>query len=216
MGRPSKRMTALIVSGAVALGAGGATLGWAASGGGDKSPAAELADQLNRNEGTKLTEADVRQAMRDIMKARLDADVAAGRLTREQADGMLKRFDEGPQRRADHEQRRAAMIAPIAKALGMTADEIRTQQRAGKSLADLAKEKNVSRDELLTAIKEGLTAAPKHAGATLTGDELNRMAERIADRSGGERGPRSFRGGPGGHGPGAPGAPGGFGPFFGP
>jgi hypothetical protein len=208
-------MTALIASGALALGAGGATLGWAASGGGaDKSPAAELADQLNKNEGTKLTEADIRQAMRDVMKSRLDADVAAGRITRQQADEMLKRFDEAPQRMQEHRQRHEAFIAPIAKALGMTADQLREQERAGKSLADLAKEKNVSREKLLAAIREGLKAAPKPGGRSLTDAELNQMAARIADRTPGERG-RGRGPGHGGPGHGGPGH-GGFGPPFGP
>lgn len=211
MKRPSKRVTALIAAGAVGLGAGGATLGWAASTG-DKTPAAELAAQLNKNEGTKLTEADVRQAMRDITKTRLDEAVAAGRLTREQADEMLRRFDEAPQRMQEHRQRRDALIAPIAKVLGMTADQIREQQRDGKSLADLAKEKGVSRDKLLAAIKEGLKAAPRPGGQAPTGAELDRLAARIADGQGGMRGHH----GRDGFGPGGPRGPGGFGPFFGP
>lgn len=208
MKRPTNRAIALISAGALAVGAGGATIGWAASGGGDPSPAAGLAAALNKNEGTNLTEADVRQAMQDAFKARLDADVAAGRLTQAQADEMLKRMKEAPQRRAQHEARHAARIAPVAAALGMSADEIRDALRNGSSLADLAKNEGVSRAKLLAAIKKGIQAEAKAAGVTLSAARLNQMAKRVADREGGLG--RGGFGGPGGHhrGPG-------FGPFGG-
>ncbi len=215
MRRPSRRTTALIAAGVVALGAGGAALGVAASSGGGNAPAAALAEQINKNEGTTLTEADIRQAMRDILKARLDDAVAAGRLTRGQADEELKRFDQAPQRRAEHERRREAMIAPVAKVLGMTAEQIHDARHSGTTLADLAKQKNVSRDRLLDAIKEGLEAAPRPGGGTPTDAELTRMAERIADGTGDRRGFRGAPGGPGErHHPGPGGGPG-LG-FFGP
>ena len=206
MARLSKRTIAVIVA-AGAVGIGGATLGWAASSG-DRTPAGELADALNRNEGTHLTEADIRQAMQDVFKARLDAAVTAGRLTKAQADEMLQRFKDAPQRRAQHDARRAARIAPVAKALGMTADEIHSALRSGKTLAKLAQEKGVSRAALLAAIKEGIQADAKAEGRTLSAEELNEMAARIAD-SAGPRG-RGWR--RGGFGRGAFG-PGGLPPF---
>ena len=192
MARLSKRTIAVIVA-AGAVGIGGATLGWAASSG-DRTPAGELADALNRNEGTHLTEADIRQAMQDVFKARLDAAVTAGRLTKAQADEMLQRFKDAPQRRAQHDARRAARIAPVAKALGMTADEIHSALRSGKTLAKLAQVKGVSRAALLAAIKEGIQAEAKAEGRTLSAEELNEMAARIAD-SAGPRGRGWRRGG---------------------
>ena len=45
----------------------------------------DLADALNQAKGTHLTEADIQAAMQAAFKARLDAAVTAGRLTRAQA-----------------------------------------------------------------------------------------------------------------------------------
>jgi hypothetical protein len=201
--RLSKRTIALVSAGA--LGVGGATIGWAATSGGDKSPAAALADALNKNEGTSLTEADIRQAMEDVFKARLDAAVTAGRLTQAQADAMLQRYKNGPQPPARRDSHRSERMAAIAKALGMSVDEVRSGLRSGKSLAKLAQEKGVSRAKLLAAIKEGIRAEAKAHGRTVTAAELDAMAARIADATGpGERRHRGHRGfGPGGFGPGA-------------
>lgn len=208
MVRLSKRTIALISAGA--LGVGGATIGWAASSrGSDKSPAAALAAALNKNEGTNLTEADIRQAMQDVFKARLDAAVTAGKLTQAQADEMLQRYKDGPQSPAGRDAHRSERMAAIAKALGMSVDEVRSALRSGTSLAKLATEKGVSRAKLLAAIKEGIQAEAKEHGRTLSAAELDAAAARMADAAGpGER--RGHRG-HGGFGPGGFG-PGGFGP----
>lgn len=199
----------MVLAGTVALGAGGATLGVAASGGGS-SHAKELADALNTNEGTKLTETDVQEAMQSVYKARLDEAVKAGRLTQAQADEMLQRANDAPKRQAQHEATRAARIAPVAKLLGMTAADIREKLRDGTSLAKLAESKGVSRAKLLDALKEGIAAAAKTEGVTLSEARLAETAERMADRAG-DRGRGGHRGlgghggfGPGGFGPGGP------------
>ncbi len=192
MVRLSKRTIALVSAGA--LGVGGATIGWAATSGSDKSPAAALAEALNKNEGTNLTEADIRQAMEDMFKARLDAAVKAGKLTQAQADEMLQRYKNGPPPtgRAAH---RSERIAPVAKALGMTAEEVYSALRSGKSLAKLAEAKGVSRAKLLAAIKEGIQAEAKEHGRTLSAAELDAAAARMADATGpGERGGHRGRG----------------------
>lgn len=202
MVRLSKRAIALISAGA--LGVGGATIGWAATAGSDKSPAAALADALNRNEGTNLTEADIRQAMKDVFKARLDAAVSAGKLTQAQADEMLKRYQDGPRASAGRGAHRAERLAAVATALGMTVDEVRSGLRSGKSLAKLAQEEGVSRAKLLAAIKAGIQAEAKAHGRTVTAAELDAAAARMADATG-----PGMRGGHGRHGHG------GFGPGFG-
>jgi hypothetical protein len=206
MKRPTNR-TLMVLAGAVALGAGGATIGVAASGGGDSSPAKDLADALNKNEGTSLTEADVQEAMEAAFKARLDAAVKAGRLTQAQADQMLQRAQDAPKRRAEREAARAARIAPVAKLLGLTADEIHQKLEDGTTLAKLAESKGVSRAKLLDAIKEGIKAASAAEGVTFSEERLTEMAERTADAAG--RPGRGERHGPGRHGfgPGGPGGP---------
>ena len=200
-----------MLASAAALGVGGATVGIAASGGSDSDPAKALADALNANEGTNLTEADIQQAQESVFKARLAAAVKAGRLTQAQADEMLQRMKDAPKRRAEHEAARAAGMAPVEKLLGMTADEIHAKRDGTTTLAKLAESKGVSRAKLLDAIKEGIRAATKAKGVTFSDERLTQMAERMADSAGGpgfgDRGTR--HGGPGefrGHG-----GPGGFG-----
>ena len=209
MVRLSKRTIALVSAGALSV--GGATIGWAATSGNDKSPAAALADALNKNEGTHLTEADVRQAMQDVFKARLDAAVKAGTLTQAQADEMLQRAKSGPRPPAGPAAHRSERIGPVAKALGMNAEEVFSALGSGKTLAKLAQEKGVPRAKLLAAIKEGIQAEAKEHGRTLSAAQLDAAAARMADATGpGERGGHRGRGrrgfgpgfGPGGFGPG--------------
>ena len=209
MVRLSKRTIALVSAGALSV--GGATIGWAATSGSDKSPAAALADALNKNEGTHLTEADVRQAMQDVFKARLDAAVKAGTLTQAQADEMLQRAKSGPRPPAGPAAHRSERIGPVAKALGMSAEEVFSALGSGKTLAKLAQEKGVPRAKLLAAIKEGIQAEAKEHGRTLSAAQLDAAAARMADATGpGERGGHRGRGhrgfgpgfGPGGFGPG--------------
>lgn len=200
MNRPTNRTLGILAAGALAVGGAGAAIGVTASGG--KSPEADLASAINKNEGTNLTAADIQQAQQDIFKARLDEAVKAGRLTQAQADEMLQRMKDAPQRRAEHEARHAAREAAIAKVLGITTDELQTQREAGKSLSDIAKAKGVSRDALLAAIKEGIAAEAKADGVTFSDARLNEMAAAIADGTGRGPGGRGFGGhrGPGGHG----------------
>jgi hypothetical protein len=81
-------------------------------------------------------------------------------------------------------------MAPVAEALGIDADELKTKLEGGATLDDIATESGVSHDDLVSAIKQGLSdAAP--AGRTETVD-LTRMAEDIASGvrpSGGPAGP---------------------------
>ena len=179
MVRLSKRTIALVSAGALSV--GGATIGWAATSGSDKSPAAALADALNKNEGTHLTEADVRQAMQDVFKARLDAAVKAGTLTQAQADEMLQRAKSGPRPPAGPAAHRSERIGPVAKALGMSAEEVFSALGSGKTLAKLAQEKGVPRAKLLAAIKEGIQAEAKEHGRTLSAAQLDAAAARMAD-----------------------------------
>jgi hypothetical protein len=201
--RPTNRTLALLAAGAVVIGGGGAAIGVATSGGGETLDA-QLADALNKNEGTHLTEADVQQARQDVFKARLDAEVTAGRMTQAQANEMLQRMKDEPHRRAQHESAEAARIAPVAAVLGMTPDALRAEVRGGKTLATLAKEKGVPRAKLLAAIKAGLAAEAKSEGRNPSDARLNAMAARIADGKLGHRGFRGPHRGPDGFGPGGP------------
>ena len=217
MKRPTNRTLGILAAGALAVGGAGAAIGVTASGG--TSHEADLASALNKNEGTNLTEADIQQAELDVQKARLDEAVKAGRITQAQADEMLQRMKDAPKRRAEHEARRAAREAALAKVLGITTAELQKEREAGKSLSDIAKAKGVSRDALLATIKDSVKADLKAEGVTLTDERLNEMATRIADGTGfggrGFGGPGGFgrHGGPGGWGGGGFGGPGGLPPL---
>jgi hypothetical protein len=56
-------------------------------------------------------------------------------------------------------------MAPVAKALGMSAGDVRAQLRDGQSLNDLADSAGLSHDDLIAAIKAGL---PRDAMASRT------------------------------------------------
>jgi hypothetical protein len=86
-------------------------------------------------------------------------------------------------------------MAKVAKALGLSKDDLKTQLKSGKSLDDVASAQGVSHDDLVTAIKAGL---PSDASSSVDATE---MAEKMAGTKGGPTPP------PGGHGPGGPGGP---------
>jgi len=189
-----KRLVAAVGGGIVA---GGLLVGGiaAAAGGSSGSPAQSLADALNKRAGTSLSATDVQQAFKDVLKARLDQDVAAGRLTQAQADAILDRAGNGPPRPFGGPRlvgRDGPYLAEAASALGLSEDALRTQLRSGKTLAQIAEAQGVARDKLIAA----LVAAIKKDRSGLTDAQATQLANRIAD------GRRGCPGGPGGRGPG--------------
>ena len=190
--------------------AGAATGVVAASGNGSGDPAADLAAAINKRAGTSITAADISGAYQDLLKARLDAAVAAGKLTQAQADDMLARAKDAPlggpgfggpgfgPGGPGHVER-AELLAPVAGLLKLSEDQLRTKLRSGDTLAQIAKAQGVSRADLIAAI----TKALKAADTDLTDARAAAIAGRIADGKG-PRGGR--RGGPpfGGPPPGGP------------
>jgi hypothetical protein len=180
--------------------AGAATGVVAASGNGSGDPAADLAAAVNKRAGTSITAADISGAYQDLLKTRLDAAVAAGKLTQAQADDMLARAKNAPlggpglggpgfgPDRHGHVQR-AELLAPVAGLLKLSEDQLRTGLRSGDTLAQIAKAQGVSRADLIATI----TKALKAADTDLTDARAAAIAGRIADGKG-PRGER--RGGP--------------------
>ena len=123
--------------------AGAATGVVAATGNGSGDPAAELAAAINKRAGTSITAADISGAYQDLLKARLDAAVAAGKLTQAQADDMLARAKDaplggpgfgGPGFGPDgpgHVER-TELLAPVAGLLKLSEDQLRTKLRSGR------------------------------------------------------------------------------------
>jgi len=116
-------------------------------------------------------------ALKRALENRIDAAVAAGRLTKEQADRLKARiesrdfplfFGHGP--RLGHRPfARFANLDAAVSYLGVTRAELRTALASGKSLADVAKEQGKSVDGLVDALVE---AAKKKLDAAVAAGRL--------------------------------------------
>lgn len=89
---------------------------------------------------------------------------------------------------------RAAVGAAIAKAIGVTTDELKAARKAGTSPAALAQQKGVARDTVVAAVVAALKAGKPAGAPARTDAQLTQMAERIVDGTGPGHGPRG-RGG---------------------
>lgn len=102
--------------------------------------------------------ADVKAALLADLKAHLDEEVAAGKITQAQADEHLAHMTAeidsrlttpglpkgGPEGRGPGKHGPGRFMSDaLAKVLNVTTDELRTQLMSGKSLADVAKAQNV-------------------------------------------------------------------------
>jgi hypothetical protein len=128
---------------------------------------------------------ELKAAMAAVHKDQLDAAVAAGRLTREQADRMLERMQNGPGLGFPGPIGRGvgpgfkggphgpggmgpgrgagplavpglASAADLATFLGIAPNELAEALRSGKSLAAIAQEKGKTRDQLKTFLTDGV------------------------------------------------------------
>ena len=165
----------------------------------------------------------------DWAKSALDPLVAKGTITQAQEDAILAALQAahpdhdghgGPGR--GHGGPGFGNLDAAAKALGMTADELRTALQGGKSLADVAQAKGVDPakvvDALVAELKAHLdseVASGEHTRAEadrILADARTRITDFVNGKAPaggpgfGGPGPGGF-GGPGG--PGGPGAPGG-------
>jgi len=146
MRKPSKR--AAVIGAAVAVAAGG-TVGGALAASGTFDPAAEHQAFLNDATGrlgTTSTKLDA--ALKAAAIDRVDAALAAGRITKTQADAMKAAINSGklplgagpgPGLRDHGGMHGGQFLGAAATYLGLTGDQLRTQLESGKSLADVAK-----------------------------------------------------------------------------
>jgi uncharacterized protein YidB (DUF937 family) len=128
--------------------------------------------------------ATVKQAITARLRERLDAAVAAGRLTQQQADARFAQIEQRldqwltatpPQGRAPRAPGRhlgppgpgalrgQEALDSLAGRLGLSGDQLRAELRGGRSLADIAAAQGIDQSALLTAItdvaRERLNAA---------------------------------------------------------
>ena len=160
-------------------------------------------------------------ALKSAFKARVDAAVADGRLTKAQGDQLKARIDSGdvpffgaPGFRGGHGPGPGPgpghggfkELDVAATYLGVTEASLRDSLMSGKSLAQVAKDKGKSVDGLVDAIvaeeKKELAAAVSAGRLTdAQRDSIEQdLPARVKAIVNGERPPgfRSFRGGPGG------------------
>ena len=171
----------------------------------------------------------VKTAILDEFTAKEQAEVASGEHTQAEVDAKIAEFKtrlddlvngvkpagmpgdmggKGDRGVGEHGPRGGAPFAAdsVAKSLGLTADELRTELQSGKSLADVAKAKGVDIEKVKTAILEDFTAkeqAEVAAGEHTQAEVDAKIAEfktRLDDIVNGVK-PAGMPGDMGGHGP---------------
>jgi hypothetical protein len=217
---PRKR--AIAIGAAVLAVAGGSGAALAATSG--TSSPNDFLDSVAKHLGIS------RQKLDDATKAaaidQVDAQLAAGKITKDQADVLKKRIQSGdvpplgglgggrgpgfgtggpggpgPLLKAGI----GDSLAAAAKYLGLSESDLRSQLNAGKSLADVAKAQSKDLDGLeqaiLTAAKSDLDKAvtDKRLTQSQADDVYNRLKDNIDDMVNGQL-RMHFRGGPGGPG----------------
>ena len=157
MRKPSKR--AAVIGAAVAVAAGG-TVGGALAASGTFDPAAEHQAFLNDAAGRLgVTSAKLDAALKAAAIDRVDAALAAGRITKPEADAMKAAINSGklplgvsPGLRDHGDMHGGRFLDAAATYLGLSQDQLRTQLESGKSLADVAKAQGKSVAGLKQAI----------------------------------------------------------------
>lgn len=191
--------------------------------------AATSSDEAKEREKTVLDTAaqkldvtpdELRGALRAGRTAQLDQAVKDGTLTQKQADRIKERMASsglvlggggkggpGGRHRGGPGGGRE-MMTDVAKALGLTAAQLRTQLEDGKTIAEVAKVQNKDLDDVKAAVKKAAVARldqqVKDGDITPTqrddiAEHLDDHIDRLGEKPFGGRGP--------GRGPGGPGAP---------
>ena len=155
-----------------------------------------LTDEIAARLG--ISPAKLRAAFKAALVARVDAAVAAGKLTPAQGARLKARiakanglglgarsaFAEKRQAFGDRLARSAKRRGPAAEYLGMTREALRAELRKGQSLAQIARARGKSVDGLVAAmvapVKERLARAV--ASKRLTQQRADALLERITDR----------------------------------
>ena len=168
----------------IKLGAGVAAVAALAGGG-----AAVAADKLGSSDDSQavvndaakqlgVTPSALMAALKKALENRIDAAVAAGRLTPEQGQELKQRIESGDlplffgPRGGPHEH--FGDLDAAASYLGLTEAELRTQLESGKTLAQVAKDRGKSVDGLIQALVD---AATKRLDADVAAGRLTKAQE---------------------------------------
>ena len=142
-----------------------------------------------------VTPTELSAALKSALVKRIDAAVAAGRITKAQGDEMKQRvesgdfplfgFGPGPGMFEHHEI--FGGLDAAATYLGLTEDELRSELGNGKSLADVAKAHGKTVDGLVQAL---VTDAKKHLDEAVADGHLTKArggADALPPRAGNPR-----------------------------
>ena len=144
-----------------------------------------------------ITGDQLRAAFKAELNARIDAAVAAGRLTPEQGTKLKERVANAKGlgivvRRAFAERHKGLVgrivqvhrLGAVAKYLGMTPKELRTARQSGRSLAQIAASKGKSVDGLVAAIvaPAKARAAKAVSNGKLTQQRADELIARLTER----------------------------------
>ena len=190
MKRPSRRVVVIVA--VVAVAAGGA-VGGALAASGTFDPAAERQAFLNDAAGRLgVSSSKLEDALKQAAIDRVDAALAAGRITKTQADALKAAIDSGKLPVGPGVGAGLGMgvhgavfgghiLDAAATYLGLTETQLRTQLQSGKSLADVAKAQGKSVDGLKTAILNAVQTKLDQAvkDGKLTSDQRDQILAEV-------------------------------------
>lgn len=210
-----KRKLIVVTAAVLAVGGGGAAVGATQLGSPDKESQAVVNDAAKK---LGVTPRALSSALKEALVNRVDAAVAAGRITKAQGDALKARIRSGavPFLFGSHgpgEGRHFGGDLDVAAGyLGITEDQLRADLSAGKTLAAIAKAKgksvdglidvlvNAEKKELDQAVADGrLTKEQEQAILARVRDHVTAMVNGTLPRFDRHfehfRGPAPFRGG---------------------
>ena len=172
-----KNKRTLIFGAAALLAAAGGGAAIAAS---DSSPSEDnkaILDDAAKTLG--ISSSKLSDALKHALADRVDAAVAAGRLTKEEADALKQRInsEEFPLFGGLHERRLGHFMGKLDAAadyLGLTEAQLRTQLENGKSLAQVAQGQGKTVGGLVDAL---VAAAKKHLDGAVAAGRLTKAQE---------------------------------------
>jgi urease accessory protein UreF len=174
MDRKLKLKVGAGVAAAAAVAGGGAAI--AADRLGSSSDSQAVVNDAAKQLG--VTPSALTAALKKALENRVDAAVAAGRLTKEQGEELKQRIESGDlplffgPRGGPHEH--FGELDAAASYLGLTEAQLETQLENGKSLAQVAKDRGKSVDGLIQALVDQAT---KRLDAAVAAGRLTKAQE---------------------------------------
>jgi hypothetical protein len=184
----SRNVKPKLIAGAVAglaVAGGGAALAATQIGSSPKQENQAVVNDAAQQLGVKPSELSA--ALKKALENRVDAAVAAGRLTKAEGDELKQRIEAGdvplfagpggPGGPGRHHGGPFGGLDAAATYLGLTQAQLRAQLESGKSLADVAKAKDKSVDGLVSALVDA--AKKKLDSAVAAGRLTQKQADSI-------------------------------------